>query len=333
MSSTDISNREIVIQQLQRLRGYKKMASGGWMMVQCPFHDDNSPSCGVRIAEPNIGVFNCLACEAKGGWNKFAEKTGLETIKEWNKAPDVESLVTAQLDDQLLGESGTTFKQVLRTFDCLEATLWPERIDWRGFPGWFMRKLGAHIINDYRADSVSALFPVKVAGKVRGGVKASFVKDERNKRALAYVTSSGPWAQDYGLFPYVYARSLVRKNKTRFVVICEGPRDAMRLCLNGIPAVSVLGAKNFTDRKLLFVIALNVDCIYVMPDSDKAGRMLWRRVKELCSKQEMKCKRIKLPDNDDGSKMDPGNAPKKILRLVMRHFNEQHGFEIPDTIY
>lgn len=330
--SNDTSNREIIAQQLQKLRGYKKLASNGWMMVQCPFHDDNSPSCGVRIAEPNLGVFNCLGCDAKGGWNKFAEKTGLEKIKGWNKAPDAAEIINAQLDEQLLGEAGTTFKQVMRTFGAMEATLWPERIDWRGFPGWFMRKLGAHIISDRYADSVSALFPVKVAGKVRGGVKAAFVKDARNKRSMTYVTSNGPWAQDFGLFPYVYARSLVRKKKNRFVVICEGPRDAMRLCLNGIPAVSVLGAKNFTDRKLLFVIALNVDAVYVMPDSDKAGRMLWRRVRQLCKAQEIECKRIKLPKRDDGSKMDPGNAPKRILRQVMRYFEEKHGFEIPETI-
>lgn len=334
--SDDRSNRQIIIDGLNSLPGYKKQASNGWYMVRCPFHDDNQPSCGVRVAEPALGVYNCLACEAKGGWNKFAEKTGLEQIKAWNtgESVDADAVVSQGLDDQLLGDTGTTFGQVLKTFGAREAVQWPERIDWRGFPGWFLRALGAHAVGDWHKDSIAVLFPVKVAGRVRGGVKAVFVKEKGKKRSLSYITSRGSWIAEYGLFPYVYARSLIRKNNIPFVVMVEGPRDAMRLCLNGIPAVAVLGAKNITDRKILFVTALNVDAIYVMADPDEAGQMMNKRVKAMAKTVGIPSHKITLPEtNDDGEKMDPGNMPKKILKRLMKAFRDKHGFEIPDTIY
>lgn len=331
--SVELTNREIIMEQLQLLRGYKRLASNGWMMVQCPFHEDSTPSCGVRVAAPNLGVFNCLGCEAKGGWNKFAEKAGLEKIRKWDDGDgvDPDSIVNKETDEQLLGESGTTFSQVIRYFNVPEATLWPERIDWRGFPGWFMKELGAHVISDNRSDTVGALLPVKVAGRVRGGIKAAFEKSSR-KGDLSYVTSKGSWVQNYGLFPYIYARKLIRRNKLNFVMLVEGPRDAMRLCLNGIPAVAVLGAKNITRRKMMFVVALGVDQVYAIPDGDKAGKMMWRRVKELAKDVDIPCKRIKLPEFEDGSKMDPGNAPKKVLRQIMRFLEEEHDFDMPEKI-
>ena len=337
--SKDLSNREIIVAQLNLLPGPKKMGSNGWMQVVCPFHDDNSPSCGVRVSEPALGVYNCLSCEAKGGWNKFAEKTGLEKIKEWNKSADLnaEAVVNQETDDQLLGDTGLTFKEVIHRFNAPEATIWPEAIDWRGYPGWFMRKLGAHIVSDHYADSVAAILPIKIAGRVRGGVKAAFIKDEKNKRALSYQTMRGSWVQDYGLFPYMYARGLIKKGRLNFVVMVEGPRDAMRLCLNGIPAIAVLGSKNITKRKILFATALGVDVVYVMPDNDTAGKMMWRKVRDFCKDAEIPAKRIKLPRERDAKgeviKMDPGNAPKKIIRQFMRFLNEEHEtYEMPVKI-
>jgi len=334
----DESNREIIVRELEKYPGPRKAGSNGWLNVVCPFHDDSSPSLGIRIAEPSLGVYNCFSCPAKGYWNTFAEKVGLEQIKDWNKSEDVdaEAVISAGLDDTLLGSKGLTFKQVIKGFRVPEATLWPEGIDWRGFPGSFMRKLGAHIVLDTYADSIGAILPVKVAGKVRGGVKAAFIKDENNKRALSYITSSGQWVQDYGLFPYVYARSLIRKNDLGFIVLCEGPRDAMRLCLNGIPAVAVLGAKNITRRKIILAMGAGADVIYAMPDNDSGGRAMAKTVKALCKEIGVPFKSIKLPRDlgDDGKiiKMDPGNAPRKIIRQLCRHLHDKHGLPIPKTI-
>lgn len=329
------SNREIIIEQLNTLPGWKKSAGDGWFMVCCPFHDEGTPSCGVRVAEPSLGVFNCFGCGKKGGWNTLAEKAQLEKIKDWNtgESVDAEAVIPKGLDDKLLGSQGLTMRSLIEHFRVPEAMLWPEKIDWRGFPGSFMRTLGAHIFHDTRADTVGALFPVKVGGRVRGGVKAAFVKDANNKRALSYVTSGGHWVSDYGLFPFVYARQLIRRNKYNFLVVVEGPRDAMRLCLNGVPAVAVLGANNISEKKVLFMRSLGIDVIYAIPDPDEAGIRMWRLLKRLCEKSGVESKRLKLPPKlPNGSKLDPGNAPRKVLREVFEFFEQKHDFEIPTTI-
>jgi hypothetical protein len=330
-----LSNREIILQELEKIPGPKKIGSNGWINIICPFHDDNSPSCGIKTTGENVGGYNCFSCDAKGPWGKLADKLGLAHIKGWNKSESMdESLADKETDAKLLGDTGITFKQVMKTFGTPEATLWPENIEWRGFPGTFMRKIGAHVFHDKYAQTLGALFPVKVGGRVRGGVKAAF---EKKKGSLSYVTMRGDWAQDYGLFPYVYARQLIRRKKLNFVVMVEGPRDAMRLCLNGIPAVAVLGAKNVTKKKMLFISALGIDTVYCMPDRDDGGKLFWKLVKKCSRERELPAKRILLPDKkimEDGkkTKMDPGNAPKKVMRKILEYFHETHGLEMPDNI-
>lgn len=335
--SVQRSNREIITEQLALLPGWKKHASNGWYMVCCPFpdHDDGSPSCGVRVAEPKLGVFNCLGCGKKGPWNRFAEVAGLEKIKEWNNAEDVEyeAIIPRDADAKLLGDQGLTFKHVLKQLDAPEAMPWPESINWRTFPGSFMKDLGAHIADDRKIESVSAIFPIKVAGKVRGGIRAKFEKDQNNKRSLTYINSSGGWVGDFGLFPYVYVRRMIRKRKLDFLVLVEGPRDAMRLCLNGIPALAILGANNITKRKIMFAASIGVNMIYAIPDPDKAGKTMWRHVKTLCRESGMPAKRIKLPEkHEDGSKLDPGNAPKKVLRDLSNFFRDNHKRFKPEKV-
>lgn len=337
-SENSLSNRDIVLAGLQRYGRYQKQA-GAWRMVICPFHkngQENTPSCGVRVTDEGLGIFNCLGCEEKGGWNKFAEKTGLEPIKAWNNSESINvNLVSKELDSNLLGDAGLTFKQVKKIMNCEEAILWPSRLDWRGFPGWFMESVGAHIVNDQFNDSVAALLPVKVAGKVRGAIKASYEKSKK-KGSSSYYTMKGEWVRDYGLFPYIYAKKLIRKNKYKFICVTEGPRDALRLCLNGIPAVCVLGAKNVTKKKIMFLTSLDIDTIYVIPDNDSGGTLMWKQMKNF-SPKNFPLKRVKLPTPRDEKgeliKIDPASMSKKLLKRFMRYLVEENKFVFPETVY
>ena len=48
--------------------GYETKYVNGWLMMKCPFHQENIPSFGINEI---TGNFNCFACGAHGKFNDF----------------------------------------------------------------------------------------------------------------------------------------------------------------------------------------------------------------------------------------------------------------------
>lgn len=305
---------EIISEAVRSLRGTQQ---GDNYNVCCPFHDEDTPSCGVNLSTSSkvpVGFFYCFGCGEKGPWNKFAEATNLPKIKDWQNFKEnagvklkvkLHSSLTEQ--DKLLSEIKSNM-----------AIPWPENKDWRGYSGKLIRKLGGMQYNDERSDQLMLVFPIYVNDKLKGAVRAFLVKKE--KRA-SYLATDGGWAKSYGMFGYDMAKRLIKKRGLKKVVVVEGPRDCLRLLSRGIPAVAILGTKNFNKKKAMYLIGLGVDEILIMPDNDQAGLQMKALVKEevgdLC-----KTRYLKLPrDKDkDGKliKMDPDNAPKSIIKEIRK---------------
>lgn len=335
MADTEEDNFDVLRDQLLQYGGRQKTA-GEYQMIQCAFHNDNGPSCGVYMRRDHptktLGFFHCFGCGASGPWNKLAEKAGLKPIKEWdNKEKRVGNPITELEEHKLLGEEALTLRKLVKEMKCAEAQPWPKELDWRGFDGAFIREVGGHIINDNFNDTVAVLFPIKIAGKMRGGVKAIYVK--RHKQQLGYVTMAGEWVNSYGLFPYEFTKRMIRDNEFDFVVLVEGPRDALRLLKLGIPAIAMLGANTAGRTKLLYVENLGVGYVYAMPDNDQGGDALWKNIKARLSKKSLTLKRLKLPreKGEDGKiiKMDPFCAPSWVMRNVKDLLRERHGWRKP----
>jgi 5S rRNA maturation endonuclease (ribonuclease M5) len=331
MATDTLDNFEIITNALVQYGG-PQTSAGEWKMVICPFHADRNPSCGVYIdrseSRRHLGDFNCLGCGEHGSWNTFAEKTGLDTIQEWRRDSGIHSVVTAAEEEGLLGNDGRlSIKAILMSMRCEEAQPWPEMIDWRGFKGTFLRSIGGMIVGDYHNDTVAALFPVRVGNKLRGAVKAVM---EKKTTKSSYYTSGGSWIHSYGLFPYDYTKKLIHKGKHKFVVLVEGPRDALRLIRAGIPAIAVLGANTIGHIKVLSILALDVDMYYVMPDNDKGGTKLWHNLKSGITAKEAPVRRIKLPREYDKKgkliKMDPYSAPAEIISNLKSILRERHSW-------
>ena len=333
----DRENLDIILDGIRQYGGHQKDASG-WKMVCCPFHGDNDPSLGINLligGKYKLGFFNCLGCGVKGEWNKFAEKAELPKIKAW--ADDTngsvsDMLVTRDTDQELLGSAGLTLKDVLRKMNCPEAQRWPIELDWRGYEGQLVHDVGGHIILDEYNDSVAVLFPIKIAGKVRGGVKAIFEKEEGQKGKVGYFTMRGEWVKSYGLFPYIHVKNMLRRTGYRFLVLVEGPRDALRLIRNGIPALALLGARNANKKKAMFILALGVTHLYAMPDSDAGGDVTWQTIKSVMDYTKVTLKRIRIPDSPSGTKYDPGNMPSKYIRKLGRLLHEEHDFDLSSML-
>lgn len=317
-------NEEIILEQLRRLGGKQKTA-GAWHMVQCVFHKDNTPSCGVYLRRDDpkrkLGSFNCFGCGAHGDWNKFAEQANLEQIKSWNSVETHVSYSLDNADNELLGNSGQTLKAVLSSMDCPEAHPWPVYVDWRGLPGHLISAVGGLAIND-TIGGIAVLFPIILGDRVRGAVKALYKKTSNT----GYITMQGSWVKQFGLFPYAYTYSLIQDRDYRFVILVEGPRDALRLLKLGLPALAVLGANTISKTKMLYVENLGVDQVYVMPDNDSGGKLLWKNIKRLLPD----ARRLRLPEEYDREnkliKMDPFSAPTSVIRQVKDLMKQRHSW-------
>lgn len=331
-----VDNFDVIKDALQTLGGAQKSA-GDWRMICCPFpdHSDKTPSCGVYMRRDGgrapLGYFNCLGCGERGHWNKLAEVANLPTIKEWNsKEKRVGEVISEQDEESLLGDTGLTVRRVLKIMHCEEAQPWPENIPWRGFKGDLLNLVGGMIINDYYNDSIAALFPIKVAGKVRGAVKA--VYEKKDKKQLGYVTMKGEWVNSYGLFPFAFTKKMIEKNGFNFVILVEGPRDALRLLKLGIPAIAVLGANTIGKTKALYISSLGVDMYYVMPDNDRGGYALWKNLKGAL--KQFNTKRLKLPREYDGEgkliKVDPFSADREVISNLKSLLREKHDWRKAD---
>ena len=398
------SSSEIVREALQNYSGRKK-AAGPRTMIQCPFHDDKSPSLGV-VTSPDIGVpigvFNCLGCGKKGHWNILADKIGAPRISSWTPTEgQVGDLATEETDVELLGKStqhraarrdvdveemratsdrsgslsSSVFKglpdrlnvrTLLEQERLFEAQPWPPGLDWRGFDGRFLAGLGpgvCWVVGSKDGNGwANAFFLVWVNGRVRGGVRARWSKDENQ---VSYLTTRGKWILKHGLLFYDLARSMIEQYHPRgksFVVLVEGPRDALRLLRQGIPAVACLGALTFGQEKAM--LALNLaDRLYVMTDNDRAGSKMWtlidrtiawvldpdqrRRAEARMQRARQKgeelkpedidyrpapgnlVKRVKLPVKYDADgkliKIDPYSASNRLIAKLEAYLDRTHG--------
>lgn len=314
--------RQIIFEEITSKIGGSKKLAGDTYMICCPYHNDRSPSGGINLAvESNIplGYYHCFGCGEKRPWNALAATLGLHQFKGWelsfkgnggNRESRKTKAVTYESHKQEL-------RRALNTYESID---WPAYMSWRGYSGSLLRKLGGVFYNDPMTQEVMLFFPIYVNTKYKGGVRAYL---EKQTNGLSYLTTKGEWVKDYGLLGYEYIKKIMRKRKYTAVVLVEGPRDMLRLIDNKIPALAVLGSENFSEKKLLRVLALNsmITTIYVMPDNDKAGTKMYKTIKRI-SGDMVKVKRLKLPREKDMEgnviKMDPDDAPIGLIKQVKR---------------
>lgn len=318
---------------IKRLCGEEPEETKSWIVksVDCTNEREEVyctfiPKTNNFTLDGNILTGNCFGCGEKGGWNKLADKAGLETIDEWKFFDSgVKNPVTKEDEERLLGSNDKVAKinKLIRT---KESIPWPEELEWRGYDGKIIKAIGGIYYNDIKSDELMVGLPVNVNGKTVGAVKAFLAKKEKR---MSYITSEGSWVKDKGLFPYDLCRKLCKKRGYNFVVLVEGPRDALRLLKMGIPALACLGTQAISKKKVILAMSVNSDVekIWVMSDNDKAGTAMWKNIKGL-TQGLISSERILLPKEKDNDgqliKVDPDSCPSNYMNEVKRYLLAQH---------
>ena len=296
---------DIITEGLVSIGGWQKRTADH-IMIKCPFHSDGTPSLGIYVAsgmELPIGSWHCFGCGAKGGWNKIAAKLGLRTIKEWNDYNN--TILSNSIEDDITLESMARQMRV-------QYAEWPQDMEWRGFEGSFVRKIGgliaAELTGKIHTNRVSALFPVYVNRVLKGGIKAALKKQPG---VLPYVATKGNWVKNYGVLGY----NITKRMNKGYTVLVEGPRDATRLIYHGIPAIAIMGSNNFGAQKALTISSLPINTVFCLPDNDEAGRHMKIHVKKYMTNYT-KTISIRLPEHcNDPEEMndDDIDALKDII--------------------
>lgn len=331
----------IIMEELGKVDGQKRYVKTR-IMIQCPFHDERTPSCGVVTAEDGryeLGSYNCLGCGTHGNWNSLAEKLGLQKIgnlvaKKGAARTDGISVRLKEMRSNMMSMKKSSMRNMMEALGSPAYTEWPTSIEWREYPGWLIHNIGAFIGSGGKGrgntiHEVNCYLPIVIGDEIVGVVKALTQKIEGK---LSYISSDGDWVKEKGLFPYHYVSAMLDKMKgDRYVVIVEGPRDALRLILNGIPALAVLGSQNLSTKKLKMIGRLLPEIVYVLPDNDRAGKEMNKKFKWYSDNKKIsypvECLDLPRDKDENGKliKMDPDNMPDDILLEIYELIKENGG--------
>lgn len=321
---------EFVKTELQQYAGAKQ-EQGQTIFVLCPFHAEKTPSFRIfassKTKSPGYG--KCYGCGGHGKWDDIAPLLGLKPYKRGK--PEVEyARMTLMPDDE---NEGTDFVQEKFKFRDL-----PKNKKWRDIKTNLLIDLGAKVCQpvskQYGLLKPRLWLPVYINEELRGYIKARFRK---HPDFPSYINAKGPWSKTAGLFPFDYSIQLMRKLKSKTIVLVEGQRDALRLISMGIPAMCILGTQSWSDNKAKLLELAGVETVVLMMDGDCAGIDATYMLKPKLT-QMFKVKVIKLwkltgspyiqfKDEEYPSKAakkadvtlwDPGNCPEWILKKVKR---------------
>lgn len=321
-----------VLDEIGKLPGMKKY-TGDSILVCCPFHNDNSPSCGIYTSvgmDIPLGSFHCFGCGTKGRWNYLAQRAGLVEIPDWQIADAGENSSSglAALYHKIGNKtvSYPSVKSLMKSLKRNSYLQWPDDIAWRGYPGKLIADAEGQLCNIPQSGESLCFFPCTLGSKYIGGVAAYM---QKQATGTSYVNTSGSWSKDKGLFPLKLVRKWIRKRGFKYVVLVEGPRDALALLSYGIPALAVLGSEQFGESKCRIIEMLDLDCVFTMVDNDKGGDLLRANIKAAFANSGLAVRHFKLPkDRDDNGKLiklDPDSAPKKFIREAKGFLRDRYG--------
>jgi len=276
----------------------------------CPFHKNHgSPTLWINFGTAEdlpFGAFKCFSCGQSGLWSKLERKiTGQNSIGTTSVYDEAEMLPSIQLH-----KTKDIYRPPPILFDLEDGFVW-EHPD-GDFSGEFLSGLGSKLaMRTWVERSVRQQFselrlwlPVFDGEMLEGDIMAALERPAEDaeefikKGFKKYINSASLEAKDT-LWPM---REVVRRFGTSYVVLVEGPADALRLILNGVPALACLGTGTWSKSKAERVYYV-FDKIITCFDGDDAGRTLTKTViQSLYSRLEEKLIPVWLPDSFDPGK-------------------------------
>jgi hypothetical protein len=285
--------------------------------INCPNPHGDKVDTGYNLELTRDGrKAHCWVCNWSGSWNKVARLLGLAEFEQATANTFTERVAKMDLFAQLHDELESFGKEDEGQDLPKEITPWTEPV-WRGLQRKFLKKIPSYLWqqpvelkNDsgvvYKRFVVERiLWPYMQNDRLVGWVGRRLDKNKKMKYYRA------PWCQALTtFFPFDYVRDTFPG--TDSVVLVEGEVDALNLLQAGIPALSILGSNNWSDKKRDMLLALGIKYVYLFMDPDHAGRVAAREIKEEILPFFDRVKTLSLDDPDQ----DPGSLQKEQLEWL-----------------
>lgn len=332
----------IVMRNLDRIPGEKKYKGSGSMFICCPNpnHPDHSPSCLLNLVDNDrykAGMAKCFSCPEGSGffhWNQIADWLNLERISDEDRAQIYVTRPNFDLyEKDMFGDDESEDVQDLKLDDICKSLRIPLHLPW-GDQKWrsirpkVMQRIGAHYglaepesPSQQQQAEMAVVLPVMVQHQLVGAVKARWKKQ---KGVSSYINSKGAWSSTKGLFLIDQA---VKKGRT--AILCEGPRDALRLVQGKLPGVAILGSKSWSKTKRDLLANCGIENIILCFDQDDAGDEAIETVGKDCFGY-FQCKNFSL--RKWGKRLgleglDPGNMPELLVQKLHNMWARMEGWD------
>lgn len=348
---SDVSLLALVEQQ-----GYTVTRMGKDHAIQCPFHDDDTPS---LIISPQTNLFHCFGCEAAGSVVDWVMKTqgvsfrhavevlqqanpslaaGSKAVKTGTRRP-LETLPLEQPDPVLMGQVIDYYHQTLLDSDEALAYLDKRGLNDRALITRF--KLG------YANRTLAYRLPQKQykAGKqLRGQLQTLGILRESGHEhfngSLVVPVLDGD-----GGVTEVYGRKILgnrlRKGTPQHlylpgphagvwnadgligceeVILCEALLDAMTFWVNGYTNVTAsYGTGGFTEDHLALFEQLGTQRVLIAYDNDEAGNTAAQKLAKQLMAAGFACYRLVFPKGMDANQYALDVTPAdQSLGVVIR---------------
>jgi len=281
------------------------------LKINCPVPHPKGADTGFHLEIRKDGTrAHCWVCDWSGSWNKLAPLLGLSPFG----TPSYEGTYTKNVaSSNVFGSLSEQLGSVFSVSDGKgelphEIVPW-DRGEWRGLSSSFLSSVSSyywkHRTKGRPGFVPRILWPYTQLGNLVGyvGRRLDKIDDVKYYRA--------PWCHaSKAFFPFDYASSLVGKSSD-YVVLVEGEVDALNLCQEGIPSLSILGSTNWSTQKRDLLLHLGISSVFIMMDPDDAGKKAKRVLKRSLSPFFSSVLSIKLEEGTD-----PGDLSKEQLECL-----------------
>lgn len=305
---------ELEVKRIPPDRALKLRGDCAW--IRCWSHADGqerTPSLRLNLDGRYIGRFRCFACGFHGTWSDFAGhfhlKGGTSSVTDDADGLFIHTMSSGDVDDLLSDEGVNERRRIIEN-----SPEFPIDMVWRGIRGWLLNAIGAKVVFDEHGPQV--YLPIMMGREWTSGIYCTWEKRDRS-----YFNEPDPRIKR-SVFPFNYAKSILADKEPgeRMLALVEGPRDALNLLQNDIPAVAILGGTSvWGPPKLDAIMDLSPDGLVTAFDPDEVGQALTVKVRsdasKFISRSMIKRFRMRVTKRSDGVifKQDPGNLSERDM--------------------